>query len=398
VVELGEGCDDGNTMPFDGCSQDCQLEPNCSSRTGCTSPCGDGIISGSETCDDGNRANGDGCSSTCQVEAGWACAQPALGAKMMVPVIYRDFKFHNPSDFEAGVTGSYNASTGMVNADLDGDGKPVFTGITGGGIHVVSTSTFAEWYRNTAGVDHATPSKLALWNNGSGAYVNRYGPNGEQWINSELAYYCGNVGAEQSDANGNPIPCTSKLASTDCDGMVAAGKVMVPGSCTIVSGSYQAKFVVSMMDGNPLFFPVDSDPFSANELVAAQVFPMYDQAGTYPFDLDAAGKKVMHNFSFTSEMRYWFRYDSASQQKLDFVGDDDLWVFVNKRLAVDLGGIHGPVLGSVTLDATSASRLGLTDGQVYEIAVFSAERQSTGSAYQATLPGFNMASSVCSPL
>jgi fibro-slime domain-containing protein len=352
-----------------------------------------------EECDDGNNTDGDGCSSDCKIEKGFTCSQPTLGDKMLVPAVYRDFRFQHPTDFEAGVTGSTVASTGIVQNDLDSDGKPVFTGLTGGAIHIASQDTFSQWYRNTDGVNHANPSKLALWSNGSGAYVNRYGANGQQWITSEPAYYCGNVGAELTDASGNPIPCTSKYGSTDCDKEVAAGKTMLPGSCTISNGSYAARFIVSEMDGNPLFFPVDGDPFTpASELHFAQVPPYYDPQGTWPHDVDASGKDILHNFSFTSETRYWFKYQAGQSYELDFTGDDDVWLFVNKKLAVDLGGIHTPVSGSVTLDATAAAKFGLTDGNVYEAAVFQAERQTTGSSYKLTLSGFNAAPSLCKPI
>jgi fibro-slime domain-containing protein len=392
VVEGAEGCDDGNTMPFDGCSADCQNEPNCNGDS-CTSRCGDGIVLG-EACDDGNNIDGDGCSKDCQIEAGFTCIQPPLGDKVTVPVVYRDFRFHNPSDFEPGsALGLLPAAKGMVETTLDGDRKPVYTGI-GGYVYVASKDSFAKWYRNVDGVNHATGSKLTLWNNGKGAYVNRYGANGEQWAVTETAYWCGTVGSE---INGQP--CTYQYLGTaeptNCTTKLATGETML--NCFIKLGSYSATFIVSKVDGNPLFFPVDDDNFTpVSERQAAQIPPLYDATGTYPYDVDGSGNKRLHNFSFTSEVRYWFLYDQSKSYTLDFTGDDDVWVFVNKKLAVDLGGIHLPVGGTVTIDATTAASFGLVDGNVYEVAVFQAERQTTGSSYKLTLTGFNAAASVCS--
>ncbi len=419
IVEGTEGCDDGNTRPFDGCSEDCRIEPDCSGGS-CTSKCGDGIVFSAEQCDDGNTMDGDGCSKDCTVEPGFTCTQSPLGGKMIVPAIYRDFRYHNPTDFEGGVVGSTSVFQGMVAATLDATtGKPVYSGI-GGNAYVASAASFAEWYRDVPGVNHATASEMPLWANGKGGYVNRYGPNGEQWNVTETAYFCGYVGDERLDASGNAIPCTSAYTNgtDDCSRKLAAGETLL--SCYKNNGSYSATFLVSKVDGNPLFFPVDDDNFTpASELTAAQVPPYYDAMGTWPYDVDAAGNKRLHNFSFTSEVRYWFLYDKTNTYTLDFEGDDDLWVFINRKLAVDLGGIHTPVIGTVVIGANgngattvqvpplppatatvpipTTVNLGLQDGRVYEIAVFQAERQSDASSFKLTLIGFNTTPSECTP-
>ncbi len=398
VVVAPERCDDGNTMPFDGCSSDCQNEPICAGVGPCTSKCGDGLVVG-EDCDDGNTIDGDGCSSTCKVEPGFTCSQPALGDSILVPAVYRDFRFHNPTDFEPGVTGQNAASPGMVNPALDTDGKPVYTGMVGSGIHVASSDSFASWYRNTSGVNHATASKLPLWSTGNGTFANRWGANGEQWPVTETEYWCGSVGSEVLDGNGAKIPCTQQLDAgvvpTPCDTRIAQGETMLR-CVTDTTGTYQGIFVVSTVDGTPLFFPVDDDNFTpASERAAAVIPPLYDATKTWPFDLDASGNKRMHNFSFTSEIRYWFKYEADKTYKLDITGDDDVWVFINKQLAVDIGGIHTPVEGSVTLDGAAATKFRLVAGNVYEVAVFQAERQSQSSTFKITLSGFSTAPSVC---
>ena len=102
-----------------------------------------------------------------------------------------------------------------------------------------------------------------------------------------------------------------------------------------------------------------------------------------------------HNFYFTSELRYWFEY--MGNEKLDFIGDDDVWVFVNGHLAVDIGGVHKATQGSVTLNAAAATAYGLTRHQIYEIVVFQAERRLTQSSYKLTIGQFNRTRTVCTP-
>jgi cysteine-rich repeat protein len=66
---------------------------------------------------------------------------------------------------------------------------------------------------------------------------------------------------------------------------------------------------------------------------------------------------------------------------------------------VDLGGVHGPVTGTVTLnDSTKdadGNLLGLVAGHVYEMSLFHAERHVVGSDFTLTLVGFEKTTTQC---
>ena len=104
------------------------------------------------------------------------------------------------------------AVTGMVQTDAGHGGQARLRGNVANS-YVTSAATFSQWYRDTSGVNHTTAGTLTLWSNGKGAYVNRYGPNGEQWIVTAPAYYCGNVGEEMMDADHGHWPFPARRAS-----------------------------------------------------------------------------------------------------------------------------------------------------------------------------------------
>lgn len=95
-----------------------------------------------------------------------------------------------------------------------------------------------------------------------------------------------------------------------------------------------------------------------------------------------------HNFYFTYELRTLFSYTPRSKRAdptqdltFKFKGDDDVWVFINGKLAVDIGGVHSQLTGEVNLDE-QATALGLEPYGVYELVLFFAERHTTQSNFR----------------
>ena len=107
-------------------------------------------------------------------------------------------------------------------------------------------------------------------------------------------------------------------------------------------------------------------------------FPLGKDEG---FGITPAGNDLGKNFLFTTEIHVRFQY--VTGQKFTFRGDDDLWIFVNGKLALDLGSTHAAAEGVIDFDEQAGS-LGLTAFSSYPMDIFHAERHTRDSNFKLT--------------
>jgi len=106
----------------------------------------------------------------------------------------------------------------------------------------------------------------------------------------------------------------------------------------------------------------------------------YQNSAFFPIDGQGWGNEGNpHNFHFTTEIHTEFTYQGG--EVFTFTGDDDLWLFINGKLAIDLGGLHPQLSDTIDLDA-EAGFFDVQIGGTYPMDIFHAERHTDQSNYR----------------
>jgi fibro-slime domain-containing protein len=176
-----------------------------------------------------------------------------------------------------------------------------------------------------------------------------------------------------------PGVVTGMVGSTLSGGLPTAGANIVAGAS---SAANFAKWFVN----SPGFNLSTPTSITLNETAPGSGTYSYSNGSFFPIDGALYGNQGRsHNYHFTMHLEGQLSFSdptAGADKSFTFTGDDDLWIFVDGKLVIDLGGVHGAATASFTEETLKG--LGLVAGTAYDLDIFFAERHTSASSFTIT--------------
>lgn len=206
-----------------------------------------------------------------------------------------------------------------------------------------------------------------------------------EWTN--CGYYSkkleSGLASSQLDENGLPVATPGQLTPnrgldfTKWFTATEGQNVETTGTLQLVYTADGAKFSFSAED----FYPLDDVEFSASD----------------PVNSDG------HNHLFTMRFAVPFTVLASGDEIFAITADDDTFVYLDDTLVLDLGGLHrattaalaidtsGAVFASIDGEDWQATDVAVTPGEVANLQIFHADRDSSESTLGLEFSGMNLA-------
>jgi fibro-slime domain-containing protein len=130
-------------------------------------------------------------------------------------------------------------------------------------------------------------------------------------------------------------------------------------------------FLTAKSEGVYEFNSEETGVFVARDAGASQKMFLPIDDGT-PYQTAFGNQGEAHNYLFTGELHASFEYWGG--ESFECTSDDDIWVYIDDHLVVNLGGLHWAEGRRLSID-----NLGLTMGRQYPLDLFYAERKGGGA-------------------